>query len=353
MKLCREPLVDKTRLVAWDTELTTSAGMIQVLRQVRAASNAHGITLICVCRPDQVSEVHAGMDQVQFVDRHIWTWHKVNQNWQGYENYVYASETMVIGYQGGRRSCFAQSPSNPLDRHNVQWWPAVKTLRTDVTGIPINRTQKRSALLRYFARMHCRTGQWALVLGSGTGADVLGALSAGISCIGVERDERQFRSSVQWLEESCSYHAERIPKGTKEAALIMKSDVVHNPNHATRCLLPDVRAAALAEMEKTKEAEDAKDDEALPNANCIGCGDPLVSPETTWACASCAVPCHQACSSVSSGFYFCSPQCGKDHNGEAPKRPEHYCPFPALSAENQPFTFCGPGKKAQLDKGDE
>ena len=93
-----------------------------------------------------------------------------------------------------------------MKRHNLCVFPAASTKVMHPDGKPVNIHQKPTALMRYFVRRHCAPGDTALVLGFGSGSEVIGALQENHSVIALEQDERQYgalRSRLlNWRQEA-------------------------------------------------------------------------------------------------------------------------------------------------------
>ena len=63
-------------------------------------------------------------------------------------------------------------------------------------GEPINIHEKPDWLAEALLSQYSRPGQWVVVAGVGAGADVRGALNAGLNYVAIENDQDQFHATV-------------------------------------------------------------------------------------------------------------------------------------------------------------
>jgi len=84
------------------------------------------------------------------------------------------------------------------ERHNLVSMPAVTTL-SKFEGKVVNPTQKPVKLMEDVIARHCPPGSTVLVLGFGSGTDLIAAMSARCNVIGIEADPFQFKAGLARL----------------------------------------------------------------------------------------------------------------------------------------------------------
>jgi cyclopropane fatty-acyl-phospholipid synthase-like methyltransferase len=87
---------------------------------------------------------------------------------------------------------------NPSDRYNTFYARTLSdsSLLKDCHGEKVNVTEKPPELDQQLMALHCVPGDDVLVLGSGTGSDVIGAINCGCNVYGVERDRKQYDAAI-------------------------------------------------------------------------------------------------------------------------------------------------------------
>jgi hypothetical protein len=182
----------------WDVEMT-ELNLVTMLRQVQAVNMNQSYTVVIQHSPYGGRRVRDALIKVGCKTVHPFYWYKNNQNIEGFNNYVYAVESLTIGFFGAGPGRHFDMSDNPLERHNIIAGPTVRTYWKNSAGKIINSTQNQSGLCRALSSRHCPPDQKCLILGSGSGCDVAGCLQSGFSVVGVEKDPDQFLASCQHL----------------------------------------------------------------------------------------------------------------------------------------------------------
>lgn len=116
---------------------------------------------------------------------------------------------------------------DPRKRHNFIEIPSVATLARDSSGNAINVTEKPPELAEFLLGMFCKKGSTVLIVGTGAGGCVKGALRAGFNVVGVENDEKQYNAlysemnawlaSMQKEKDDAAVAAEKPKRAPKTA----------------------------------------------------------------------------------------------------------------------------------------
>ena len=211
---------------------------------------------------------------------------------------------------------------NPLRRHNVlighQVGTKLKHLGTDTE---VNTTQKNPNIASALGRILCPPGGHALVIGAGSGSEVVGLARAGVNVVGIERDPLQFQALTERVTAEAAY--------PEQAMKLLAED-----DHSVRVLgallsrftnlIPDVEAHFAQFTEELRQEEQfAQPDEAVSSRAapvkqaCPACGHEVsgletgVCPKTGCASGSLHSKCMVACSKCAKSF--CSDTCKDDH----------------------------------------
>lgn len=120
-------------------------------------------------------------------------WYKPDHYVEGPVNRLTpAVEMITVGFLPNSSDINWNVSSNPRERHNHIAIPSVSPCAKDSAGNIINVTEKPPGLAEYLLSMWCQKGSTVLIIGTGAGGCVKGALRAGINVIGVENDEIQY-----------------------------------------------------------------------------------------------------------------------------------------------------------------
>ena len=119
--------------------------------------------------------------------------YKPANNQVGTDCFINAAETCVLGWRQGRAKGVTNFPDpNPTLRHNLFLAPNVGTKHVDAEGMAVNTTQKPTLTTYQLGRRFVEPGGNVLVIGSGSGSDVIGFVYAGCNVTAVEKDPKQF-----------------------------------------------------------------------------------------------------------------------------------------------------------------
>ena len=164
---------------------------------------------------------------------------------------------------------------DPRKRPNVFYHPSLLTLTRDTSGNIINKTEKPPAFAQFLLSMFCKPGGTVLIIGTGAGGCVKGALQAGLNVIGVENDEKQYNQLFSELNSWVAGHqkvkdelkakSEKVKKPSEPP--IGKAEKKGEADVPTK---PGMVIAATEEGKCFSCDEPGKEDNPLEE--CTGCG---------------------------------------------------------------------------------
>ena len=182
-------------LAEWDVLLTDDELQTFFL-QLSVINKSDKTVIALVVHWTDAPRVKSFMEKGGFTGVHPVYVYKPCQNQKGTDCYIFAVEMVLVGYKQApskRKLFFAEK--NPVFRHNLVFSHNVgtKATRSGAGGqVPINTTQKHPCFAEQLARDLCPMGGNALVVGAGSGSDVIGIARSGSSVVALEKDPVQF-----------------------------------------------------------------------------------------------------------------------------------------------------------------
>ena len=185
-------------------------------------------------------------------------------------------ETVSFGCIPNAAAIHWNVDKDPRKRPNVFTHPSLLTLTKDTAGNIINKTEKPPALAQFLLGMFCKPGGTVLIIGTGAGGCVKGALQAGLNVIGVENDEKQYNQLYSEMNSWVAGHQ----KAKDEVKA--KSEKVKKPSEPPAAAKADKKGDAAAPTKPvvviaaTQEGKCFSCDEAGtdvdPLGKCTRCG---------------------------------------------------------------------------------
>ena len=183
-------------------------------------------------------------------------------------------QVVSIGFIPDSGKIFWNVSADPRQRQNYFMHPSLLTLAKDTSGNVINVTEKPPELAAFLLGMFCKPGATVLIVGTGAGGCVKGAVKAGLNVVGVENDEKQFNSLFSelngWVASLAKEKEDAKPKPKKMKALLdsgaAKSDQKQDGEKAPK---PTVTLAASVEGKCFSCEEAGTVDNPLDE--CFGC----------------------------------------------------------------------------------
>ena len=132
-------------------------------------------------------------------------------------------QVVSIGFIPDSGKIFWNVSADPRQRQNYFMHPSLLTLAKDTSGNVINVTEKPPELAAFLLGMFCKPGATVLIVGTGAGGCVKGAVKAGLNVVGVDNDEKQFNSLFSelngWVASLAKEKEDAKPKTKKMKAL--------------------------------------------------------------------------------------------------------------------------------------
>ena len=144
-------------------------------------------------KPLDCQIVMQSFDQEGYVQMQQMFWHKEGHQTKTPEcSYTNSVEMMTVGFKPDRSKCGWNMGHDPRNRHNFFECKGVTNYFKYEDGTIVNPCQKPPGLLRWLCKNHLHAGSTVLIIGAGSGADIIGATQACCNVVAVELDEKQF-----------------------------------------------------------------------------------------------------------------------------------------------------------------
>ena len=272
------------KVASWDDVAPTKEEIRVVLSQVHAVCINEPHVFFNYCDIRQYDNVYTAMTDSRYTNIHPFFIHKNNQNCVGYQQYTYAVDVLVVGYYPNKRSVPWNASANPLMRHNIISVPSLNVhYKNPSDNKTANIHEKPAGNMATLMANHASPGPWALVLGAGSGGEVLGAIKAGLHVVAVERDQRQFDGLrarlTQMMVNEEKQKLELAQKKEKQKTASMK------------------KKKSKAKIVSSSNASPAADDQVQSRCPC--CGVDETDVDTFVECQVCQTRVHRGCALLS------------------------------------------------------
>ena len=282
-------------------------------------ASTHIIALHCWFR--DTGRVGTYMERHGYTDVHPVFCYKPRQNQRGTGCFISSVDTILLGYKPSRAACNLRFASpNPLLRHNLLFVPNVTKRLQDSDGKDINPTQKHITISQRLGQIACAPGSKALVIGAGSGSELIGLHLAGMHVTGIEKDARQFLACSSRLLDFTVNPDDVLSENKRDLDLLSSLNNVAS-NYTTKLVVGEAKseniplpASPIVISEEAKLANSS-------GKNCAVCGETTVDQDVECAAAACkGQPKHADClvmcpksGETGCNLLFCDADCANDH----------------------------------------
>ena len=299
-------VLDKTS-APWDTRLTGHQ-FVSILRQVMAIDTRENFTVVFWHNILDSQMVHNSLVELGFGDFCNFIWSKPDANLVGTNRFIHAFETATVAFHGSRQQVFFALPNNLYDRRNVITMEGVTSL-SKYGGVPINVAEKPVGLMQHFFRIFCPPGSTVLVIGFGSGTDIIGCLEMDLNVVGIEMDPKQFQAASSRVQNWVSSKTSDKPQKKQDAA---SKQPTGDSKHSSK--QPDEKSADTSTSQYPLCVSCGQITSALNGEECPVCQGWIHTGES-----NCHYVCPANCSPIR-GVYFC---CQQEHDLYWMDKPQH------------------------------
>jgi predicted RNA methylase len=203
----------------WDKQII-KGDVNHIMRQFAAAQKGTSSVVFFLHKPTDSKLVKDIFTEAHYQEAANIFWHKTGHQTQTpVSAYTSSVEMGTIAFKPSRQQCNWTMSTDPRDRHNHIEIPSVTTYTKDEANDPINLCEKPPALSKWIISNHVAPGGTVLIIGAGSGGDVMGALQAGVNVVAVERDEQQFKSLHRAMNIKVDHETKEMKKEQDEIIL--------------------------------------------------------------------------------------------------------------------------------------
>ena len=265
------------KLFPHDLKITT-AQLIAMSKQFDAINSQGSHVWITMHKPADTAIVMEAYQERQYKNISHVCWEKKDHYAEGPSNKMISVWEMgTVGCMPSASDIKGNMSKNPRERPNHTTLPSVLALTKDTSGMEINLTEKPPGLAQWLMTSYCPKGSTVLIVGTGAGGCLKGAVMAGMNVVGVENDERQFHA----LESELNAWKVNLQKEKKTKQPKTKQQLADAEVSPTKAAKPD----AMPELKLDSVA-------ASVEGKCYSCAEPETEDDKFVQCAICAELCH-------------------------------------------------------------
>ena len=282
---------NELKQVDWEYQITEQS-LTAKMKQVNAIHHGNWQIFAIMHKPPDTAIVKNALEANGFCQLIQFYWYKgkEHQTKTPVSSYTNSVEMGTIGFMPNRKPCGWQMGTDPRHRHNHFEHKGVTKYYKYDNGEIINPCQKPPALLRWLCNNHLMSNSNVLIIGAGSGADIIGATQACCNVVAVERDDRQFEALQTTLVKYAS---------AAETAAGLESTVTDNEGDDD-----DEKDGA------TENSQELLEEGAPKETKCPECKGILIHEKglPRLICSECPFPAplHPGCAQkMSEGVYLC------------------------------------------------
>ena len=309
----------------WDVLLTDSEAAL-FFQQLAIMNTASAHTIFLHVHPKDIGRIWHMMESNGYQHVHILHVYKPQHNTVGTHQYLNAIDQILVGYYPKRDAVKPRFENpNPLYRHNLIWSHTPHHKRKmEASGdmSPVNPTEKHPIVSMQLGKIHSKPGGRALVIGAGSGSEIIGFNRAGLNVTALEKDPRQFQAicsrlveekeKVEEINEIVTQELQQVAAQVKRTSRFQcdnkRVDKQSPQKHKTKKLKPSQGDSPVTESSATPR-------NILPKT-CVACGE--ANDEQLGKCErlACSIAIHAKCMQSCSDCdaLFCKSSCRKEHD---------------------------------------
>ena len=268
---------------AWD-RAWSAAEMKAMFRQIDAAAKSTNFWVALYCNHLILSDTVRHLTEFGYQNVSVFTWWKHNFNIESAMHVLFATEYVVMAWRRGISGMPCQLDPNPTKRHNVFVGSQQRSFHRDATGNLINPYQKPAYLAYNMCKAFCEPHDTIVIVGSGAGGDIEGAVAAMMNVVAFETDPKQFQLTEgvwrKFQEKLESLDRTIVFPGAFEGKLGSYPLELDVPARFVASVQDHLRALLQAEAEEASR----------PPTSCSSCDNLIADPESPDSkCASCGL----------------------------------------------------------------
>ena len=315
-------------LADWDV-LLSDAEVALFFQQLAIMNTAAAHTLFLHIHPKDVGRMWSAMESNGYQHVHMMYVYKPQHNTVGTHQYLNAVDQVIVGYNPSRELAkpYFSNP-NPLFRHNLLYSHSShhkRSMPASGNMSVVNVTEKHPGISMQLGRVHSSPGGRALVIGAGSGSEVIGFNRAGLDVVALEKDPHQFQAicarlvseqeNVETVDEKVALEQQQVLAQMTRTSQFQVVAKQHKSKASSKARKLSKSSNPLSLASPPAQTSNRR---ILPK-NCVACGQNDDEKFGTCASDDCTdmhihVACMRNCQDCSA--IFCKPSCLDKHTCE-------------------------------------
>ena len=270
---------------AWSAEEVT-----QLFKQMDACTQNDKYWVAMYSNHWLLGQTMSCMEKHGFLNVSYLVWWKNNFNIDNAPHLVFATEFVVMGWRSGVKGTPSFLDPNPSKRHNMIIGHQQRHFHMK-NGQAINPYQKPVYLAYSICKTFSDPASTIVVVGSGAGGDIEGAVAAGMSVIAFEKDRFQHEAVVGiWR----AYQA-KLEGGTVDD-LFPGAKLGRLGSSLTEVLVAPQFIDQVQEFADLLLFQEEENKKPVPDVKCSGCDNVVGTEKTDYPKCLCGSPTCDSCS---------------------------------------------------------
>ena len=281
------------KIVDWEYQLD-QIFLNKLFKQVNACDTGNWQVFVIMHKFTDSKLVHDSLKTNGYQQMQPIFWYKTPEHKGSgpVSSYTSAVECGTIGFKPHAAACGFFMSTDPRKRHNHFTHKSVTSYFKDSDGNVVNPTENPPELLQWLCNNHLEPSSNVLIIGAGSGSDIIGAARACCNVVAVENNQRQFENCqirlIDYVDTEYKAMCEAANRENVESNATSQQQfaTLQNPDHV------------FNSQPSTGEVI------------CLACAN-VIEPEgldPTRVCFNCSVqgPLHEGCCSLTPDGYLCT-----------------------------------------------
>ena len=192
----------------WDERRLTREEWTEFFKQVAVINTATNFAAAFYCYYVQLGELREVMEEAGYSGFELIHVIKPMQNYQGTNQFINNAELILIGYKNVRTNFQLNfADPNPMRRHSAIFSPNVGPKLT-YDSKEVNTTEKHPLVSMRLGQIFCPPGSNVLLIGAGSGAEMVGFNRAQLSVVALEADPLPIPGAASRMVKECAKEKE-------------------------------------------------------------------------------------------------------------------------------------------------
>lgn len=309
----------------WDV-LLSDAEIELLFQQLAIMNTASAHTIFLHVHPKDIGRIWKALETNGYQHVHLLYVYKPQHNQVGTHQYLNAIDQILVGYSPTRSAAKPRfNNPNPLFRHNLLWSHTPHHKRKmEASGDlkSVNPTEKHPIVSMQLGKVHCSPGGRALVIGAGSGSEVIGFNRAGLNVVALEKDPRQFQAicsrlvqeseNLEEIDLKVTMEVEQVESQLRRTSRFQVGSKISEKKSPSK---PPKSSRSSAQAVQVKAKSKSSSSRKILPQKCVACGSNDDLKMGKCELLSCKVVIHEECmmNCGDCDALFCKKRCMEGH----------------------------------------